>query len=84
MKKKSKLMVRRTTAYLALSTVVAYIITGYGITQYQIVGRLTFGLLDKTISFKMHSYLIYPLIIFLIIHLYFALSIRYLKKNEKK
>lgn len=72
---KYKSRIRITAAYLALLVVILYIITGFGITQYQIVEKLTLGLLSKPLSFKIHSYLIYPFILFLAIHLYFSCDI---------
>ena len=65
----------RVNAYLALVTVLLFVITGYGITRYQLVEKITFGLLNKALSFQIHSYLIFPLIIFLLIHLLFACNI---------
>jgi len=44
-----------------------YIITGFGITEYQIIQSLTFDLLTKPISFQLHTILIYPFIILLLI-----------------
>ena len=64
--------VKRTIAYLFLLVIILYVITGYGITKYQLVEGLTLGILDKATSFKIHHYLIYPLIILAISHIYFA------------
>ena len=84
MKQEKKNQIRKTTAYLALITIILYIITGYGITQYRIVEKITFGLLHKSLSFKIHSWLIYPLIIFLLVHLYFSCDLfSWLRKNGK-
>ena len=72
---KNELSIRRITAYLSFLVVVAYIVTGYGITNYQLVEKLSFGLLTKSRSFIIHSYLIYPLVVFLAIHVYYARKI---------
>jgi thiosulfate reductase cytochrome b subunit len=80
-----RLNVRKTAAYLSIATVILYIITGFGITQYRIVEKLTFGLLSKSLSFKLHLWLIYPLIIFLLVHLCFSCDLfKGLRKNERK
>ena len=68
-------MIKKTTAYLALATVGLFILTGYGITQYRIVEAITFGILTKPLSFKLHYYLIYPLVLFLLVHLYFSCNL---------
>lgn len=65
-------LIRKIAAYLALIILLLYIISGYGITQYQIVEKITLGILTKSLSFKIHSVLIIPLVILLGIHLYFS------------
>ena len=79
MNDQQKAKYRKTAAYLAITTVILYIITGYGITRYQIVEKLTLGLLSKALSFKIHLWLIVPLVIFLALHLYFSCDL--LKKK---
>lgn len=37
---------------------IAYIISGFGITEYRIVESLTLQLLTKTLSFRIHNALI--------------------------
>jgi len=68
---------------LFLLVIVLYVITGYGITRYQIVEKLTLGLLSKPLSFKIHQTLIYPLVIFLFIHLYYSSGIFNFLKNYR-
>ena len=76
--------IRRTAAYFLILTVILYIITGYGITQYQAIEKLTFGMLNKALSFKVHMWLIYPFVIFLFLHLYFSCDLlKWLRKNGK-
>jgi thiosulfate reductase cytochrome b subunit len=84
MKEKNRIQIRKTAAYFSIATVILYIVTGYGITQYRTVEKLTFGLLSKSLSFKIHSWLIIPLIIFLFTHLYFSCDLlRGFGKNGK-
>jgi len=61
--------VKRVIHYGLLVIIVLYIITGFGITRNNIIGPLTFELLSKPNAAIIHSYLIYPLIIFLYLHL---------------
>jgi thiosulfate reductase cytochrome b subunit len=49
------------------------VLTGYGITEFRIVTRLTFGVLGKATSQRLHYYTDVPLIIFLTIHVGLAL-----------
>jgi hypothetical protein len=48
-----------------------YILTGFGITQYQITEHLTFGLLSKRLSLNIHENLSVPFLTVLSIHLLF-------------
>ncbi|MBC7250056.1 MAG: hypothetical protein H5T62_07210 [Anaerolineae bacterium] len=48
-------------------------LTGYGITEFRIVTRLTFGVLGKATSQKLHHYTDIPLLIFLVAHIGLAL-----------
>ena len=53
-----------------LALVVLYFVTGFGITEFRTVETLTFGLLTKTLSFKLHNNLWIPFLILLILHIY--------------
>ena len=74
---------RKLAAWLFLLVIVLYVITGFGITKYQVVGKLSFGLLTKALSFKIHSVLIWPLIILAVVHVGQAYGLfDFLKKDE--
>jgi len=72
---------RRFAAYLFLLTIILYVITGYGITRYQTVEKLSFGLLTKALSFKIHQWLIIPLVLLVVIHLYYSCSLFGLRRK---
>jgi len=81
MKKGYKQTIRKTSAYLFLLTIIMYIITGYGITQFKFIEKYSIGLLTKALSFKIHMILIYPLVILALIHLYFSCDLfKWLRK----
>ena len=48
---------------------VLYVISGLGITQYRTVESLTFGLLTKNLSFRIHGNLLVPFLILLGLHI---------------
>ncbi len=54
--------------------IILYLITGLGITQYQLITSLTGGLLDKALSFKLHSWLFWPFVVVLALHIGLALG----------
>lgn len=55
--------------------IIVYLITGFGITQYNIVEALTFGLLSRNLSFIIHENLWIPFLILLALHMLFSLRI---------
>jgi len=70
--KVSLLRVKQITKWLLLILTLLFVITGFGITQFQIVEKLTLGLLTKSLSFKIHTSLIIPFLILLFIHVYLS------------
>lgn len=54
---------------LLLAVIVLVILTGYGITAYHIVEALTFGALSKSLSYRIHTLLIVPLVLLLAVHI---------------
>jgi len=49
------------------------VLTGYGITAFRTVTSLTFGILGKATSQRLHHYTDIPLLVFLIAHIGLAL-----------
>ena len=75
----NKILVRKIIHWGLLILIIIFIITGLGIAKYRIIETLTFGLLSKPVSYQIHSYLIYPLIVFLYLHIFITW-----KKKKKK
>lgn len=66
----------RAAHWLLMAVVVLFLVTGFGITEFRTVERLTLGLLTKQTSFKIHSGLWIPLVILLVLHIYLVLGPR--------
>lgn len=62
-----------------LGLTLVYILTGFGITQFRIIEKYSFGLLTKSLSFRIHSALIVPFLLALALHVYFVLKKERLK-----
>lgn len=59
----------RRTAHITLGILtIVVIISGLGIAYYQTITYLTLGLLDKTLAFKLHTYIFPLFFIVLIVH----------------
>ena len=65
-----KKLFRKIIHWGLLVIIIIFIITGLGIARYRIIESITLGLLTKPISFQVHTYLIFPLIIFLYLHIF--------------
>ena len=48
--------------------------TGFGITYSGIIEPLTLGLLGKSLSFRLHTFLWGPFVVVVLIHIYFSVS----------
>ncbi|MBU0527581.1 hypothetical protein KKE92_03815 [Candidatus Micrarchaeota archaeon] len=64
--------------WLLAAVTLLMIISGYGITKFQIIDSITFGLISKSTAFVMHEALTIPFILLVILHLVLAL-----KKGKK-
>lgn len=58
--------------YTLLILTLIYLISGLGITQYQIVEPLTLGLLDRNMAFRIHDFLLAPFVALLLAHVLFG------------
>lgn len=81
MSQKTQRIIRKTTHWLLALGLVVYIVTGFGITEWQTVEPLTLGLLGKAESQKIHNAIEIPFVALLAVHLYFSLIKR---KNSEK
>ncbi|AXV39343.1 hypothetical protein [Methanobacterium sp. BAmetb5] len=52
--------------------IVVVIVSGLGITYYRSIEHITGGLLDKTLSFQLHTLLFLPFLLVLLVHLFFS------------
>ena len=55
---------------------VAYLVTGFGITEFRTVEDLTFGLLTKPWAFRIHTNLEIPFITLLSLHVLLSPALR--------
>ena len=72
----NKLLAKKIISWVLLGLVIVYLITGFGITQYRIVEAITFGMLSKMWSFRIHSAITLPFIIILVAHICLSLNCR--------
>jgi len=76
-----KQIIKTLTHVLLTIVIIIFIVTGFGISNYQIIESLTGGTLSKLTSYQIHSNLIIPLIILLIVHIAFTVG-KKLKKEK--
>jgi len=73
---------RSTIHWLLTAVAILYLVTGFGITEYRIVERLTFGLLSKNLAHQIHIILVIPFIILLILHIFLPSLLKYFKSKK--
>jgi hypothetical protein len=71
-----------TIHWLLTAVVIVYLITGFGITEHRIVEPLTFGLLTKGLSHKIHINMEIPFIILLVLHIWLLPLLRHFKLKK--
>jgi hypothetical protein len=74
-------IIKTLTHVLLTIVIIIFIVTGFGISNYQIIESLTGGTLSKLTSFQIHSNLIIPLTVLLIVHIAFTIG-KKLKKEK--
>jgi hypothetical protein len=74
-------IIKTLTHVLLTIVIIIFIVTGFGISDYQIIESLTGGTLSKLTSFQIHSNLIIPLTVLLIVHIAFTVG-KKLKKEK--
>jgi hypothetical protein len=60
--------IRMLVAWLLLAVTVVYLLSGFGISNQEIVGPLTGGLLGKALAFRLHDVLWLPFLALLVLH----------------
>jgi hypothetical protein len=68
--------VARWCGWAAAVLLLLTILTGYGISEFRTVTRLTFSILDKVTAQRLHHVLDVPLMLFLVGHVGIALWVR--------
>ena len=59
---------KQTIRWLLLVVVLLYGVSGLGITEFRIVEAATFGILTKSLAFKIHDSLLVPFLVLLVLH----------------
>ena len=69
----------KTQEWIQLMLIVSaflFIVSGMGITEYNLMRFITFGLLTKDRSYLIHTTLLYPFTALLFLHIYYAVKLR--------
>jgi len=64
--------VKRLVIWLLGGVTIVFLLTGFGITTPDLVTPLTLGVLPKSVSYRLHTYLWGPFLILLLLHIYLA------------
>jgi hypothetical protein len=66
---------------ILLIVIALFILTGFGITNYQIVEPLTFGTVSKLTAYQIHTNLIIPFLVLLGAHFVFIILRKFQRKS---
>ncbi|MGD1995762.1 MAG: hypothetical protein PVH62_03205 [Anaerolineae bacterium] len=72
----------RACGWAAMALLVFTMLTGYGITQFRIVTGMTFGVLSKPVSHKLHQWTEIPLLILTLTHVSLAVWARWVASKQ--
>ncbi len=77
-------LVERIIHWLLALVVIIYLVSGFGITEFRTVESLTFGVLTKSLAFKIHNALTIPIIILVILHICLSPIMKLSPKLKKR
>ncbi|MEI6293917.1 MAG: hypothetical protein WCP36_09540 [Methanomicrobiales archaeon] len=64
--------VKRLVMWLLGGVTILFLLTGFGITSQDMVTPLTLGVLSKSVSYQLHTYLWGPFLILFLLHIYLS------------
>jgi hypothetical protein len=82
MNKKFERAIGLSIQIVLLLLLLAYGLTGYGITEFRTIESMTFGLITKPVAFQIHNSLIIPFLVVLLLHIFFKPVSRLLSKRK--
>jgi cytochrome b subunit of formate dehydrogenase len=71
----------KATHWLLTVAIILYVVSGYGITEFRTMERITFSLLSKPLAFRIHTILTIPFLVLLGLHIYFTYRRRSIPKE---
>jgi succinate dehydrogenase/fumarate reductase cytochrome b subunit len=69
------------SAWLLLASVVILLISGWGITQTEVIYKISFGLIDRRLADSIHRATILPLVFFFLLHVLTNIRLKITSKN---
>jgi len=80
--------VKKVLDWVLFGMTLVYLLTGLGITQFRIIEELTFGLLSRNLSFRLHEALLAPFLILLSLHVFYRpirrVCLRIIRKSTSR
>jgi thiosulfate reductase cytochrome b subunit len=70
------ILFKKVVHWLLFLVTIVYLISGLGITEYQILESVTFGFMSRNLSFRIHDSLLAPFVAFLILHIVLVIATR--------
>jgi cytochrome b subunit of formate dehydrogenase len=77
-------LLRRFIHWLLAAAVVVYVVSGFGITEWQTLEPWTLGVVNKVNSMKIHNNFEWPFTALLVLHIFISLVYRSKKKSVQQ
>ena len=81
---RDKRTIAKAVHWLLLVLTVLLVISGLGITEYQVITAITFGLLGKATSFKLHLWLWIPFLLVFVAHVLLTTGVVRRRRTSKR
>ncbi|MFH1256627.1 MAG: cytochrome b/b6 domain-containing protein [Candidatus Diapherotrites archaeon] len=78
------LLAKKAVHWAFMAVTVVIVVSGFGISYYREVEALTFGLLNKALSFTLHDVLTIPFVVLLVLHLYLTVLHKRIFRKKKR
>lgn len=80
MTKRNRKIIKKMLHWIMVAYILIYMVTGFGITNFQTVEPLTLGVMGKATAMQLHNNMEIPFLALIAVHVYVSLIVK--EKNE--
>jgi len=76
MTRRTRKIIKKSLHWILVAYIAVYVVTGFGITDFQTVEPLTLGLMGKATAMQLHNNMEIPFLIIIGVHVYVSLILK--------